>query len=302
MGDHPRFDEFLNRTTNRDALCCFIGSLFFEPSNRQQYVWLYGEGLNGKGSFLKLLQRVFGPAYVAKEPPRAGGDSSRFWSFGLLGKRLCGLSDCSDYTFPASSYFKMLTGDDVIPMEEKGKNAFTAPINCKFIFASNEKPEITSQKSDMRRAIFCEIEQIKDDVDPNYDKKLWIEAPAIIGNCMALYELLCKDHGPIKSENVGLEKIIDESNYKNQYIFDSFFNLDNERLNPKKNDRDILKFSPQELARVVDIEGLKRKDKNNFIKFLKAKYGIEYKQFKNETGQVDRAYIGASIKSVRKHV
>ena len=151
-GKCPLFDEFLSRTSNADAYQIFIGSLFYPNSDKQQYLWHYGRGLNGKGSMIRLLRRVLGPAFSAED---AGQAKSQFWTYGLIGKRLIVFPDCNSYSFPASQKFKSLTGGDPIRIERKNKDPYTEQLEAKFMFASNEKPGLSSQSSDVRRAIFC---------------------------------------------------------------------------------------------------------------------------------------------------
>ena len=71
------FAEFLSRTSNHEALCAFIGSLFVPKSDRQQYVYLYGSGGDGKGSLTRLLAKVLGKSY---ETVFADNAENRFWT------------------------------------------------------------------------------------------------------------------------------------------------------------------------------------------------------------------------------
>lgn len=180
------FFELLDRLTNAAAFCSFIGSLFYEQSNRQQYVWIYGDGNNGKGSLSRFLHRVFNGAYAALAVPgRDGG--ARFWNNQLLNIRLGFFNECSSPKFPTSAPFKTLTGNDPITVEKKGKDSITAKINTKFIFTSNERPVLSNETADHRRAIICELKTFVGDEDPNYDEKLWNEAQDILSYCCRMY-------------------------------------------------------------------------------------------------------------------
>ena len=98
----PVFDEFLSRCSDPMALKCFIGSLFYPQADRQQYLWMFGDGGNGKGSIMRFLAKLMGPAYSSEVPPIKG---DKFWTSGLQGKRLVAFPDCNDAKFPASHTF-----------------------------------------------------------------------------------------------------------------------------------------------------------------------------------------------------
>lgn len=65
----PIFDEFFSRCTNAKAIKAWIGSLLYDNASRQQYVWLHGEGGDGKGSLTRFLQAILGPSYASTVVP-----------------------------------------------------------------------------------------------------------------------------------------------------------------------------------------------------------------------------------------
>lgn len=280
--NHPIFDEFLSRCTNATALADWIGSLFDLKSDRQQYVWLYGDGHNGKGTLLRFLAKCFGPSYLATSPSK-----DKFWTASLVGKRLVSFPDIADGYFPASPMFKMLTGDDQIPIRPMYKDGFSAPINCKFIFASNNLPELTSQKADTRRAIYCEIKPIKVSPDPKYEEMLWDEAPYIIGTCLSEYKERYRNHGPINVESDSLDAVIEQSELDFNAVFSRYF------ATPKtaicgENEREW-SFGAEYLAIVLRETGVQ---KQAFINYFRAKHGIYNKSFRCGDKTI-RRYVGA---------
>jgi len=287
----PVFDEFLSRTENATALCAFIGSLLVPEADRQQYVYLHGDGMNGKGALLRFLARVMGPAYAAKVPPNRHGDN--FWTYGLLGKRLVAFPDCSDRHFPASPLFKMLTGGDHVPVEQKGHQAYTAPLSCKFIFASNDEPKLSGQEADRRRAIYCEVGRINGEPDPHYDDRLWAEAAGILWKCRACYKDLTVDHGPIRTEADSLDALIEKNSGRFEEIFEDCFALD---TRPGIADCQLLHFSQAELARIVATKRLDDDFRAAFIKWMRYEHGIIYKNVRVEPKR-RRVFVGACVKT-----
>lgn len=189
------FGEIIGRCDQKDALCAFIGSLFYPEADRQQYCYVQGNGFEGKGALLQFLYGLLGPAAESLQPPK--GDA-RFWNMRIYGKRLVMFSDCEDFRFFSSPELKTLTGGDPIYFEAKGESGFSDIPMCKLLAASNFDPVISTQLSDLRRLIHVKISPIPGQkVIPRYDQLLLAESAAIVSYCKAIYEKLCPDHGPI---------------------------------------------------------------------------------------------------------
>jgi hypothetical protein len=197
---HPTWDRFFQRIKNAPALRLFIGSLFVMDSDIQQYVWLYGEGNDGKGALNRILAKVFAAAYHSGQPP---APNDRFWGYlSLIGRRLVVFPDCNAAGFVASGYFKALTGGDPLAVEKKMGAMFVYKHNAKFMFYSNVKPKISSQKADTRRLILCEflsgpdVDRI-DGSSQAFEKALWDEAGGFFYDCIVEYLSACPDRGGI---------------------------------------------------------------------------------------------------------
>lgn len=195
-GSTPLFDELMGRTSNAAALMAFIGSVFVEESDMQQYCVLYGDGDNGKSTLAELLKKCLGPAAHAETVP---DKTDKFWLANFEGKRLAQFNDCTKMNFVTSGAFKALTGGDHQKIEHKGKPAYSAKLIAKCMFTTNKRPAISSMKADLKRIMLHEIAPLPPDVKPNkkYEKELWKEAPHILAKCLAKYKELCPDHGRI---------------------------------------------------------------------------------------------------------
>lgn len=188
QGEFPVWSELLGRMTNRDAFMAWIYSLFVPESDRQQFVWLYGEGRDGKGSITRALDKALGQSYAGSSVPEK---TDKHWTSTLLGKRLIAFNDCSNYSFPASGLFKRVTGEDAVPIEQKYKATYSAYLTCKFIFTSNEKPILSNEQSSLRRAIYCTFKGKPRDFGSDYEKFLWDEMPKFLHACMLKYQAAC---------------------------------------------------------------------------------------------------------------
>jgi len=197
-GSCPTFENMGTRISNWVALKCFIGSLLVDDADRQQYVWLHGQGQNGKGALSRFLHRVLGGVYTSQVPPAAG---DKFWTSALLGKRLCVFPDCNNASFVTSGLFKSLTGGDPVKVEAKNQHSTTAILPVKYLFLSNERPSLSSEKADQRRIIYCEIEAFDGEPSPEYEELLWNEGGAFLSHCLDLYKEHCPKNRQIPVDN-----------------------------------------------------------------------------------------------------
>lgn len=296
---NPLFDELMSRTSDPMALKCFIGSLFHEDADLQQYVWMFGDGRNGKGTLHRFLKKLMGPAYIARVPP---GRDDRFWTSTLIGKRLVGLPDCKDSSFPTSGLFKMLSGGDDVPVERKGQSGYSTKLNCKFIFSSNDKPNITSQLSDTRRAIYIELTPIGVEPDGDYEDELWKEAPGIVDLCLdAYYEMVGIKHGSIPIDSEQLDNLIDENEEEWEGVYNIYFDEEDEETRNKKPIQDQMNFSGQQLLTLFqDLYNGQYKNKYKiFIKWLRTA-----KQITRRTVTIEHPtmYNGMKTRTAKRYV
>lgn len=220
----PTWDGIMTRMSNRQAFKAWIGSLFDEKSGLQQYIWLMGDGNDGKGSVTRFLAKIFGTAYCAKKPPTPG---DKFWTHGLLGKRLVVFPDCDDNKFIGSGLFKSLTGGDDIPIEAKGKMAYSTKLTAKYLVLSNERPVISPTHANLRRIIYCEMKARKDQANTRvFEEQLWAEGGAFLGQCIDLYKSAGSDTYEIVAKRGEIMKWASEGDDYFEMIFNRHFEVD----------------------------------------------------------------------------
>lgn len=255
-GPTPLFDDMMNRTTNSRYLMDFIGSLFFPESDRQTYVWIYGEGGDGKGSLVSVLANILGDAYSSEITK-----VNQFWTYGLLGKRLVTFPDCEDFLFPTSGLFKQITGGDKVRMERKNKNSFTSDLICKCLFLSNTKPELSTVEADMRRVIYCEMTRASEIVSPEtYRQRLWDESKHFIWKCIRQYMTHYPTHQPIRANRAEIEQVAGEKDEFLRMIFDRHFIL----VPPKNRNEGVPDPDKPSVAANV-VQGVLQHEKLTFV-------------------------------------
>jgi hypothetical protein len=206
---------------NSDALAAWIGSLFDASSDCQQYVWIYGEGGNGKSTLGWLIEKIFGSAYISTYAP---SKKDNFWEKSLLGKRIVVFPDCNDYWFVTSGRFKSLTGGDQVKIEGKGKDAYSARLDAKCLFFSNAAPSIKGTAADMRRAIFCRAKPLEEkDRIINFRELLWAEAPVFFGACIGYYQKNCSNNCPIETAKDQVSDLIADNEEWMESLFHTYF-------------------------------------------------------------------------------
>jgi len=215
----PCFSELMGRTSNSLGLMAWIGSLFDPRSQRQQYVWLYGMGGNGKGAMIRALDRILGEVAASEQVPKG---ENRFWTSGLLDKRLVVFPDCNNASFVTSGLFKSLTGEDPIRIERKGESVYKVNLQAKFLFSSNERPRVTATASDLRRILFCQVGSVPDSaVREHYEAELEAEIPVFISYCWEVYQSMTKGNPRAKYTTENVEEVGDLAN-STEHEYSSF--------------------------------------------------------------------------------
>jgi len=129
-------EENISQLYELIAYCCYshypIQSIFC----------LYGDGRNGKTSFLKIISKFIGKDNICSTELDllVGHTSSRFESFKLYKKLVCLMGETNFGILNKSSLLKKLTGGDMIGYEMKGKKPFDDYNYAKMIIASNSLP------------------------------------------------------------------------------------------------------------------------------------------------------------------
>lgn len=221
-GPTPTFDELFQAAGDMKAVRQWVGSLFDPNSPRQQYVYLWGTGGDGKGSFLDFLRRTFGPTYKAEIPPNHG---DKFWTNGLLGKRVIAFDDFRHPTFLSSGLFKGLTGGSTLRVEEKNGPTRDGVFIGKVILTSNDRPNFEGDKSDRRRIIYREFQRRDVDYNEGFKDKLWSEAAAFLWKCREEYAEI-PTGGWIPDSIERVEAVLDRKHEDNQHLLEKYFELD----------------------------------------------------------------------------
>jgi putative DNA primase/helicase len=140
--DCPALKQFLKKVTFEECIPIIQEMLGYCLLNTMQYeksFLLYGEGGNGKGTLISVMQKFFGEQNASNVALQTLSDN-RFAAASLFGKMVNLHSDIPNRLIEDSSLFKELTSGDRIQAEEKHKAAFSFNNRAKLVFSANELP------------------------------------------------------------------------------------------------------------------------------------------------------------------
>lgn len=211
----PLFNEFMSRiTTNKRAFKAWIWSIFELKSYPQQYLYLQGEGHDGKSAFASVLLRLLGSVATAQSSLPSERDQFRYSPF--LNKRLAIFTDLPRNSSLSDNAFKALTGLDYVFIRRLYKEGYAARLDCKVFNISNHDPCIEDGgNADLRRPIWCKIKTTTA-FDPYYEQKLYDELKYYLHDCREEYYSLAPSHGAIPTDEDQNQLLKDELDNRNQ--------------------------------------------------------------------------------------
>ena len=292
----PVFDELFGRMDNALAVKEWIGALLDPHAERQHYVWFHGAGGQGKGALGRFLRKIFGPSYRSEVPPNERFPD-KFWTYGLIGARLVVFPDCNDARFPVTGLGKSLTGGDAIRVEKKGGDVSTAELDCMLMFMSQDKPDISGQKSDTRRVIYTQVGPLPDETQRIdqfvYDEMLWKEAPGFLAACRAAYQEMVRRGAGYSLNDEVLAELIAENEMPFEAFFDTYFEL--APVDPSGLVRDQPHVSSKDMQAVLRAEGRWVRQQGPFMSWLRRQKGLHSQPVKLENGTFERRYLGVKL-------
>ncbi len=140
--DCPKIRKFLREVVPSDLIPVLqeiAGYCLYKEYPIHKAFMLVGTGANGKSTYIKLLKAFLGHNNCASEPLQQL-EINRFAASSLFGKLANLSADLPTRALKETSFFKMLTGEDLIPAEQKFKNRFSFLNYAKQIFSCNQIP------------------------------------------------------------------------------------------------------------------------------------------------------------------
>lgn len=218
----PVFCEFLSRFESQKqaaAFCAWVGSLLLDRTNEiHRGVILYGEGRNGKSTFLSFLRSIFSSAMIYKNCSTA----DQFKSDGMENSRILAFADVNNKELFMSALVKGLIGGDNLEVNQKAIRQFQTRPTLKLIACTNVMPNIRDNIAEKRRWIFCSVAGFDGITDPAYQGKLNSEAEWVFGCCCEAFETL-REGNDIPVDDRCLSAVTDSADYDVSFFCDRHF-------------------------------------------------------------------------------
>jgi len=222
-GAHPTFDAigtYLETPQMYDTLKWYIGELFNKGDLAQKILWMYGEGGNGKGTIVKMIERVFKDAFVSIGTDKA--DLDKHWTAGLIGKRIAVGTDVENIYIVDHPAVKAISGGDAVPVRDMNRRQVSMELPCQFIFTSNFKPHFRGKKHQARRLLYVGFRP----GDPLYIEAFTDmvakETPYFLNTCIEFWSD-CKRRNYIPSDATALSVLEQEGKEEIHAYLDAMF-------------------------------------------------------------------------------
>jgi hypothetical protein len=185
----PHWMSQLSRMNNHKALVCYFGSFLSKDEKPQQYLWLKGEGNDGKTEIMRFFLEFFQGGAVWLDG-QSLGNPDKFFTARLENKFVALCDDVQDggVVSDRHGFWKTLTGD-TLSVEQKFRNAYTAKNHAQIIVTSNTSPQTRPDIADKRRAIISECKTVpQGERVADFYQKLLAEAEPFMSYCYFMWE------------------------------------------------------------------------------------------------------------------
>lgn len=200
----PKFDNWLATMLEPDQIALawkILGYMMLSGNPLQVAVMLYGRGSNGKGTFLRVIERLIGMSNTSAVPLKAFNE--RFQTTAMIGKIANIVGDIdSDYQMSTAA-FKQVTGADAMQFERKGRDAFRATLWASCVFSANRIPG-TNDGSDgyAERWVPLHFKRKATDhrIEGFSEEGLWEEIPGIAAKAVRVLRTLPLHQGASRNQ------------------------------------------------------------------------------------------------------
>lgn len=193
----PTWEAFLesiwgNHPDQIEALQVWMGYMLSSDTRHQAFAWVIGPRRSGKGTILKVMQRIVGPEnYFPTTINDLGED------FGLeefIGKKFVFIPDAHSAAVELSDQaverIKMITGEDTVRIRRKNRRALAIRFRAKLMMFMNEIPKLNDPDGAVmaRVVLFRTIKTFAGREDLDLEYKLHQELPGIFNWAITGFE------------------------------------------------------------------------------------------------------------------
>lgn len=182
--------------TSIDTLQEIFGYCLVADNSHQKAFMIIGPKRSGKGTIARILESVIGPDNVVA--PTLTGLSTNFGKQPLIGKRVAIIGDARISgkvdTAVISEHILSVTGEDLVTIDRKNRDAWTGKMDTKFVLISNELPRLADASGALasRFIVLLLVRSFFGSEDRGLYQKLIRERSGILRWAIAGYDRLCE--------------------------------------------------------------------------------------------------------------
>ncbi|MDB4818488.1 phage/plasmid primase, P4 family [Acidimicrobiales bacterium] len=190
----PHTDQWMAEVVDAETVALLweiIGVSVRPDMPYHRAVLCYGHGRNGKGTFLRIIEKLIGSEFISAVTLQSLGED-RFAGADLFGKVANISGDLDARHIKRTDLFKMATGGDTIRAERKYGQPFTFVNQATMLFSANELPGTSDHTHGFfaRWIIVPFTADLRGLEDPNIETKLHAELEGVlVKSVTALQEL-----------------------------------------------------------------------------------------------------------------
>lgn len=147
-GDTPAWAEMAAKFPADEwaVLCAYVYATFDMKNNSRQALILYDNGHTGKSTLFNVISWALGGRENCAFPdPLLSPKDDKFYTSQYYGKHAVFIPDCKNPNLLRTGWIHSYTGGDVVSVQYKGRNAFSARCYGKAYIATNALPSLDVQ-------------------------------------------------------------------------------------------------------------------------------------------------------------
>jgi hypothetical protein len=200
-GPIPYWQKVLDRLSDPEAFAAWIWGVYSGEYKGRQMLWMHGpHGEDGKSSIARVIGEVFGGACESISNAQFSGSEKRFLNSSFVHSRLVIYPDANNTHALLSEAFKTVAsaGADKVPIEFKGRTAYSGYLNARLWIASNYGPHVTKDNFLRSRLLYSYISKMGESPDANAPVKIIEELPHFFHYAKLCYAERCPDNYAIQ--------------------------------------------------------------------------------------------------------
>jgi len=159
-GPCPKWTEWMEVFPEyaKPVFRAWMWSIFDAKNKGRQAMWLQDQGYTGKSSMISALTKFVGHQTVAAISKDSLGN--QFGYSTIYGRRLAVFGDSKNPKLLHDSKIHSILGGDVVSVERKNVQAFSAQVHAKILIGSNHTPEIDlGARSEITRILYIPLHE-----------------------------------------------------------------------------------------------------------------------------------------------